>query len=91
MQEHFLDSNIDGFVYFTVNVVANDPRSERELMTWIPAYRKEGDALGDFVNKLGSDWGKFYSRKIGQDVPAFQTDDIRILRMMRFSKRPKPA
>lgn len=89
MAEHFMESAIDGVVYFTVNVVARDPRSDRELTLWSPAYRKEGDELGNFVNQLGSDWHAFYSRKIGQDYLGFKSNDYRALKLMRFFKPPK--
>lgn len=84
MQEHFLESSVDGFVYFTVNVVAKAPGTDRELAFWIPVYRKEGDEVGSFVNRLGSEWNSFYARKVGQDMPKFQSEDMRILMQMRL-------
>lgn len=90
MIEHFMDCSIDGFVYFSVNVAAEDPRTDRELMFWMPSYNKEDDVeLSSFVNRLGADWNSFYSRKIGQDVPNFQTDDFRSSALLRLLK-PKP-
>ena len=86
MIEHFMDCSIDGFVYFSVNVASKDPRSDRELMFWMPSYSKEGGDLPDFVNKLGADWNDFYSKKIGQQVPNFQSDDFRSSALLRLLK-----
>ena len=84
MQEHFLESDIDGFVYFTANTVARVPGNARELIYWVPGYRRHGDELGDFVNRLGAGWHDFYRRKIGQDVPLLRSENPRILRSMQL-------
>jgi len=86
MLEHFRECAIDGFVYFSVNVAAQDPRTNRELMFWMPSYSQEGGDLPDFVNQLGADWNIFYSKKIGQDVPNFQSDDFRSSALLRLLK-----
>lgn len=89
MQQHFMESHLDGFVYFTVNSVAKVPDNDREQLFWIPSYRKAGDSLGDFVNLLGASWGNFYAEKIGQDVPIFQTEDARVTALMRNFRYPR--
>lgn len=83
MQQHFMASHLDGFVYFTINSVVKVPGNDRELLFWVPSYRKTGDELGDFVNLLGAGWGSFYAEKIGQDVPSFQTEDTQVTALMR--------
>jgi hypothetical protein len=88
MQERFLESSIDGFVYFTVNMPAELPGHLREMLIWVPAYRDEKNkALSGFVNKLGFEWNRFYERKVGQGVPNYQTQDAEVLSSMRFIKR----
>jgi hypothetical protein len=89
MQEHFMESSIDGFVYFTVNTVAKIPGNDRELSYWVPSYRKDGDDLAGFVNLLGAKWGDFYSAKIGQEVPRFETEEIRAIKEMRLVRTPQ--
>jgi hypothetical protein len=89
MREHFLESSIDGFVYFTANVVAKRSDSGRDLSFWIPLYRGIAGSLVDFVDRLGAEWGSFYARKIGQDVPRFQSDELRMIFPMRLVRTPK--
>lgn len=89
MQNHFMKSHLDGFVYFTVNTVIKVPDNDRELLYWVPSYRKTGDGLADFVNLLGAGWGDFYAEKIGQEVPRVQTEDAQVTTIMRNFKYPK--
>lgn len=86
MQNHFMESHIDGFVYFTVNTVVKVSDNNGELMYWVPSYRETGDGLADFVNHLGAGWGDFFAEKIGQEAPRFQTEDIRVTSLMRNFK-----
>jgi hypothetical protein len=88
MEAHFLDSDIDGFVYFTANTPAKVPDNARELNYWVPVYRLEHDPLSNFVNRLGEGWGEFYAKTIGQQVPRFQTDDVRVILPMRLNRFP---
>ncbi len=88
MQERFLDSSIDGFVYFTVNMPAKLSGHSREMLVWVPAYRTEkNEILSSFVNKLGFEWNRFYEKKIGQEVPNYQTQDVEALISMKFIKK----
>jgi hypothetical protein len=89
MQQHFMASHLDGFVYFTVNSVVKVPGNDRELLFWVPSYRKTGDELADFVNLLGAGWGTFYAEKVGQDVPSFQTEDARVTALMQNFRYPR--
>ena len=89
MQQHFMKSHLDGFVYFTVNTVVKVPGNDRELLFWVPSYRKTGDELADFVNVLGAGWGRFYEKKIGQEVPSLQTEDARVTALMSNFKCSK--
>jgi hypothetical protein len=91
MEQRFRASEIDGFVYFTANTVAEVPGVDHQLTYWIPAYREEGDVLGDFVDRLGARWQNFSSRKIGEHVPTIQTDDVSILKHMKLIHFPKTA
>ena len=86
MRRHFLDSDIDGVIYFTLNTHAKISGNSRELNYWVPVYRKDGDEVAKFVNKLGASWSEFYSRKIGENVPKFETDDIRVLKLMKLQR-----
>jgi len=89
MLNHFMDSAIDGFVYFTANTVANVPEGNKELIYWVPAYRRSGDELAGFVNRLGAAWGDFYARRIGQVVPCTQTEDPDVLRALKLIRNRK--
>lgn len=70
-------------------LIAKVPDNDRELLFWIPSYRKVGDELANFVNLLGVRWGNYYAEKIGQDVPSFQTEDDRVTAVMRNFRYPR--
>jgi hypothetical protein len=78
MINKFMDSSIDGFVYFSANMPVTMPYEKREMLVWFPGYRKENDiALVNFVNKLGEKWDNFYLEKIGEEVtPPTQFDNL---------------
>lgn len=74
----FINSSIDGFVYFTANMPVRMPEQEREMLLWSPAYRDENNKpLSSFVNAVGAKWFSFYQRKIGQEeVPTIQIEEF---------------
>ncbi|HRN46448.1 MAG TPA: hypothetical protein PKW69_00330 [Niabella sp.] len=67
MHRKFLNSEIDGFVYFTVNQVASMPNSPLDWHLWTPGYRQQNDdLLGSFVNRLGDSFlNNFYTKLTG--------------------------
>lgn len=78
MQKKYMESDIDGFVYFTVNQISRSPDDEIDHRIWYPVYRKEEDPLGDFVNELGSSFNDIYYPKVTgiPDVHRFVTDNV---------------
>lgn len=74
----YMNSDIDGFVYFTVNQVTRSQEDELDHIIWIPSYRKDGDVLGNFVNNLGKDFmGNFYTNLTGiTNSKKFVTEDL---------------
>ncbi|MFV8465818.1 hypothetical protein [Flavobacterium sp. LB1P62] len=79
MGRKYMESGIDGFVYFTLNQVSRIPNSELDWHIWTPLYRVENDeVLGDFVNKLGFKFqNEFYTMKTGiVPVDKIITDDF---------------
>ena len=67
MQKKYANSEIDGFVYLTVNQVSYIPNSDLDWSLWVPGYRSDNDTtLSDFVNALGSKFGdEYYTKKNG--------------------------
>lgn len=67
MGRKYMESDIDGFIYFTLNQVSIIPNSELDWHLWVPSYRDESDEVfGDFVNKLGFKFqNDFYIMKTG--------------------------
>lgn len=67
MSRKYLESDIDGFVYFTLNQVSTIPNSQLDWHLWIPSYRDENDEdFGNFVNELGYKFqNDFYTLKTG--------------------------
>jgi len=93
MGSKFMDSSIDGFVYFSANMPVAMPGHEREMLLWVPSYRDENNkSLGKFVNELGEKWFLFYQKKIRQEgVPIKQIENfdegIEALKSMRHIKK----
>lgn len=79
MGRKYMESDIDGFVYFTLNQVSRIPNSELDWSMWAPSYRVQNDeVLGDFVNELGFKFqNEFYTIKTGIDpISKIITDDF---------------
>ncbi|MGI8633770.1 MAG: hypothetical protein ACR2KZ_00055 [Segetibacter sp.] len=72
MQRKFSESQIDGFVYFTVNQNSFKPNSRLHWHIWTPLYRKQNDiVLGQFVNELGEKFfGDFFTTLTGIPLTA---------------------
>jgi hypothetical protein len=79
MAHNYTDEHIDAVIYFSPNVFSFFPSAEREYSSWIPIYTDPTDEeLGDFINRLGESWLKFYTAKCGQpDLPILQLPDTR--------------
>jgi hypothetical protein len=86
-----LYSSIDGFVYFTVNMRAMKPGYERDVNLWVPNYGGYIESLVKMVDRMAEAWGRFYARKIGQDVPmhSFEYNDRTLLDSVKFIKPSK--
>jgi len=67
MENKYQNSEIDGFVYFTVNQTSRSSEDELDYNVWLPAYRKQADdKLVDFVDQLGSKFmNEFYTKLTG--------------------------
>lgn len=79
MARKYMDSDIDGFVYFTLNQVAKMPNSKLDWHLWVPSYRNEKDnQLGNFVNELGYKFqNDYYTMKTGiKPSDKFISDDF---------------
>lgn len=79
MGRKYMESDIDGYVYFTLNQVSTIPNSELDWHLWVPSYRDESDEdLGSFVNELGFKFlNDFYTMKTGINLSEkLITDDI---------------
>jgi hypothetical protein len=77
MSRKYMKSDIDGFVYFTLNQVSMIPNSELDWNLWVPSYRVENDNdFGDFVNQLGFKFqNDFYTLKTGNKPSDKLVDD----------------
>jgi hypothetical protein len=74
MTRKFLNSEIDGFVYFTYNQTSIIPDSELDWQLWAPFYRDSEDSiLAEFVNMLGFKFNDYFSKITG--IP--MTDHIK--------------
>lgn len=78
MENKYMDSEIDGFVYFTINQVSRSNEDEIDHRIWYPVYRNEEDTLANFVNDLGLVFNDEYYPKVTgiADVHKFVSDNI---------------
>lgn len=80
MGRKYMDSDIDGFVYFTVNQTSTMPESDLDWNLWVPSYRQENDEeFGNFVNELGYKFNNdFITMKTGIPLSGKNiTDDLK--------------
>lgn len=70
MIRKYMNSDIDGFVYFTLNQTSIMPESNLDWCLWCPFYRQENDKeFGKFVNELGFKLNNgFYPMKTGATI-----------------------
>jgi len=81
MSRKYMESDIDGFVYFTINQVSTVPNSGLDWQLWVPSYRNENDSdLSQFVNDLGHKFlNEFYTLKTGiESSKKVITDDTEV-------------
>jgi hypothetical protein len=78
LENKYADSDIDGFVYFTVNQVSRSQDDEFDHRLWYPVYGKIEDTFCDFVNDIGTAFNNEYFPKITgiMDSHKFVSDDI---------------
>lgn len=79
MSRKYMESDIDGFVYFTLNQVSTIPNNELDWHLWVPSYRDENNEdFGNFVNELGYKFqNEFYTLKTGiKPTDKLITDDF---------------
>ena len=74
--EHY-HSGINSVVYFTVNMEATMPNTERDLRVWVEAQR-EGilPVSKEFLKALQVGWVAFFERAMGEPVPTFRQGSI---------------
>ena len=66
MQRKYLNSSIDGFVFFTINQTTRIPGSDLDWNIWIPSYRGDSDdmTLSNFVDTLGYQFQNVFLPKV---------------------------
>lgn len=61
----YMKSDIDGFIYFTVNQASYSKDIGRDNHLWFPMYREDGDKiLSPFVNQMGYQFMNDYFPKL---------------------------
>ncbi|MEK0337884.1 MAG: hypothetical protein QQN41_10675 [Nitrosopumilus sp.] len=70
-------TSINSVVYFTVNIVANMPGIDRNVLVWVDAaHRDTVDGVSrNFLDALREGWISFLKRKIGEDIPQIYIGD----------------
>src|SRR5258708_45167 len=77
---------INSVVFFTVNMPAQLPGINKDVLVWAPGHRKGIDPVtDDFLGRLQRGWAAYYQALIGHPVPVFEQDhhsisDLRFVR-----------
>jgi hypothetical protein len=72
-----VNSPINGFVYFTADILSESPLIEGKGTVWNVCY-KDGNQnkLSEFVDELGRKWVKFVSKHIEREIKIIEPSNI---------------
>jgi hypothetical protein len=77
---------INSVVYFTVNMVANRPNVDRDLLIWVDARVRESEEelSREFLDSLRNDWISFLEQKTGENIPQhnFEDEEVEIIKFI---------
>ncbi len=78
MQRKYMNSAIDGIVFFTWSQVSRMPDSDLDHIFWIPMYGEEVDTtLVNFVDTLGAAYYEYYAKVTGVSTSKIiRTDNL---------------
>lgn len=79
---------IHSVIYFTVNMAANKPSIDRDVLIWVDACARdtEEELPRAFLNGLRDSWVSFFERKTGEDIPQYDAPDEEI-EQIKFIRR----
>lgn len=69
-------TSIDSIIYFTVNMRADTPEIDKDLLVWVDARRNGSEGVSrEFLNNFRDGWMKFIERKTGKKIPVIEGDN----------------
>lgn len=69
-------TSIDSTIHFTLNMRADMPEIDRDILVWIDMHRNGADgASREFLNDFRDGWFKFLENKTGENLPIIPFDD----------------
>ena len=78
-------------VYFTVNMLADAPGVNRDVLVWLDAPRDPADPLPrSFLDGLQKGWGSFLGRKLGEEIPEIKAKDD-VIDKIKFLQHRRPT
>ena len=78
-------TGIDSIIYFTVNMKADIPDINKDILVWIDKHQNGTEGVSrEFLNDFRDGWFKFLERKIGEDIPVISLDDNSRLEQIKF-------
>lgn len=79
--------SIHSIIHFTLNMRANMPDIERDIIVWIDKHRNGIDGVSrEFLDMFRDGWFKFLEKKIGENIPLISLDNHSKLEHIRNIK-----
>jgi hypothetical protein len=80
-------TSIDSVIYFTVNMRADMPGFNRDILIWIDKNRCGSEGVSRlFLDDFRNGWINFVERKTGEDIPQIKLDNHKNLDEIKFIK-----
>jgi hypothetical protein len=69
-------TSIDSTIHFTLNMRADMPEIDKDILVWIDMHRNGTDgASREFLKEFGDGWFKFLEKKTGENIPVILSDE----------------
>lgn len=79
------NTSIDSIIYFTVNMRADNPTINRDLLVWIDGNRPGSEgASRQFLSNFRDGWVKFLESETGKSIPVIDVENHAELEEVRF-------
>ncbi|SRR6266704_1212889 len=84
--------SINSVIYFTVNMPAQMPGNDRDILLWVQGARKNIEPIdSDFLNWMQKRWHAHHEFLTGLSFPIIEIEDQHRIRDLRFTRQRRNA